>query len=375
MTFIINRKALLDELALLATVAEPKTTLPILAFIRFEFDGVRLVLTASNIDVSIVTEIQAQGEPWAGCLPSAQLYALVKLLVDEALTFTLKDERMEVKAGRARHKLPVLPASDFPAIERPEAEGIAIDAAIFSTMLAHVSFASMVPGDGIKQSNQKFTGVDLIVKDGILQLAATNITRFATVSHAIESPLAFEIIIPPQAIGPLSIIKDGPLSIDVSPNHAHFANGQRHIYTRLIDDKFPDWQSLFPKAYEHTAEVGTEHLGAAIRRAMLTQNERRNLIIVGLRWTWAGNELLIETKGGDKGKSDEVVEIACPSLNGASVALGMNGQQVLDALSLLGERVTCGFSADTFIVELKPQQPSLVNFIYYINTVTLKNWQ
>lgn len=373
--FTVDRKLLLAELALLQTVAEVKTTLPVLAFVKFEFDGARLVMTASNIDVSIVTEIQAQGEPWAGCLPSAQLYALVKLLVDETVAFALKDDRMEVKAGRARHKLPTLPASDFPAIERPETEGIAIDAATFSTMLAHVSFASLVPSDGIKQSNQKFTGVDLIVKDCMLQLAATNITRFATVSHAVDSPLAFEIIIPSQAIGPLTIIKDGPLSIDVSPNHAHFANGQRHIYTRLIDDKFPDWKAMFPATYEHTAEVATDELEAAVRRAMLTQNERRNMVIVGLRWTWTGDELLIETRGGDKGKSDEVVEITCASLNGSSVVLGMNGQQVLDALSLLGEQVTCGFSPDTFIIELKPREPSPVDFAYYINTVSLKNWQ
>lgn len=375
MSFTVNRKLLLNELALLQTVAEVKSTMPVLAYVKFEFDGERLVLTATNIDVSIVTEVEAQGEPWAGCLPSAQLYALVKLLTDETLSFTRKDDRMEIKAGRARHKLPVLPVADFPDIERHESEGVTIDATVFSSMLDHVSFASLVPSDGIKQSSQKYTGVDLIVSDGRLQLAATNITRFATVDHTVDSVLSFEIIIPPQAIGPLAVIKEGSLLIDVSPNHAHFANGPRHIYTRLIDDKFPDWKSMFPKSYEHVAEISSDDLGMAVRRAMLTQNERRNMIIVGLRWTWAGDELLIETRGGDKGKSDEVVGITCPSLNGSSIALGMNGQQVLDALPLLGERVTCGFADGTFIIELKPQQPSPINFTYYINTVGLKNWQ
>lgn len=374
MSFIVNRKVLLNELALLQTVAETKTTLPVLAYIKFEFDGERLVLTATNIDVSIITEIQAEGEAWSGCLPSAQLYALVKLLADETISFQRKDDRMEIKAGKAKHKLPVLPVTDFPAIERHESEGVAIDAATFSQMLDHVAFASLVPSDGIKASNQKYTGVDLSVKEGQLQLAATNITRFATVSHSIGSSLSFEVIIPNQAIGPLAVVKDGSLSIDVSPHHAHFANGPRHIYTRLIDDRFPDWKSLFPKSYEHTAEIASADLGAAIKRAMLTQGEGR-LIIVGLRWTWASDELLIETRGGDRGKSDEVVSIACPSLNGSSVALGMNGQQVLDALPLLGEKVMCTFSDGTFIVELKPQQPSPINFVYYINTVTLKHWQ
>lgn len=375
MTFTCNRKQLANELGLLSTIAERKTTLPVLEYTLFNLAGETLTLTASSIDTSVVTEIPAQGDEWAGCLPTAQLYSLVKLLSDETLTFTLREPRMQIKAGRAKHLLPVMPASEFPEIERHESQGFTIDASVFNSMLNHVSFAAMVPSDDVKQSNRKYTGVDLTVKDGQLQLATTNIMRFAAVSHPVECDTELEVIIPSQAIGPLAAMKEGQLSIDVTSHYAHFGNGPRHLYTRLIDDKFPDWKSLFPKSYEHTAEIATEDLSAAVKRAMLTQNERRNLVIVGLRWTWAKDELLIETKGGDQGKSDELVAITCPSLNGSSLQLGMNGQQVLDALPLLGDKASCAFSDGTFIVELKPLQPSPVNFVYYINTVTLKHWQ
>lgn len=379
MTFIVTRKPLLAELTLLQSVLESKNVMPICAYVLFGYHTNLLTLTATNLDVSITTELEAEGDSWGGCLPSAQLYNLVKLLdakTAETITFTPKDGLIQVRADKARHKLPLMKAEDFPEIDRAEIKGIVIDAATFNEMLSSVSFAALVPSDGLNQSQQRYTGVSLLADNGQLSLTATNIARMATTSCAVETPIAMDVIIPRQAISALLGMREGDLTIGITSDGAlQFSNGQRQMYVRrLVDDKFVEWRSMFPKSYEHTAELVVNDLGAAIKRAMLTQNERRNMVIDGLRWTWANGELLIETRGGDKGKSDETVEIACPSLNGASIALGMNGQQVIDALGLLGEKVTCRFSDGTSIVELTPQQ-SAVNFVYYINTVSLKNWQ
>jgi DNA polymerase-3 subunit beta len=372
----IPRKSLLAELHLLQSVLEVKLTMPVLAYVRFELVATTLTLTATSLDVSITTQIEAVGEPWSGCLPLAQLYALVKLLYDETITVTPKDGIVEIKAGRARHKLPTMSVSEFPEISQANESGVTLPAATFNSMLSSIAFAVLTPSDGLSQSQHRFTGISMIVRDNQLLLTATNIMRLATTSCAVESDASFDVIIPRQAIGGLMKVDGGEVSIGVTDSFLHFTNGLRRMHVRrLIDDKFPDWRSMFPKSYEHTAELATGELSAAIKRAMLTQNERRNMVIDGLRWTWAGGELLIETRGGDLGKSDEVVAVTCASLNGSSVALGMNGQQVIDALSLLGERVVCGFSAGTFVVKMKPQQPSPVNFTYYINTVSLKNWQ
>lgn len=381
MTFSINRKSLLSELSLLQSVLDSKITLPVLAYVKFDLTGSMLALTASNLDVSITTQIEAEGDAWSGCLPLAQLHALVKLLdakTAETITFIPQDGPVLIKADKSKHKLPQMSVSEFPEVAQVTASDVSIPAATFNSMLSSIAFAVLAPSDGLGPSQQRFTGISMIAKGCELSLTATNITRLATASCAVESETDFDVIIPRQAIDALTKISEGEVSIGVTNSFLHFTNSSRRIYVRrLIDDKFPDWRSLFPKSYEHAAEIHTTQLGAAIKRAMLTQNERRNMVIDGLRWTWASGELLIETRGGDFGKSDEIVVITCPSLNGSSVQLGMNGQEVIDALSFLGERTTCQFSQGegSFVVELKPQQPSPINFTYYINTVSLKNWQ
>jgi DNA polymerase-3 subunit beta len=373
MTFTVNRAALEAELAVLQAVAEKKTTMPALEYVMLGLVDNVLTLTASSIDVSLITEIEAQGEAWSGCVPCKQLYQLVKLLTGETVTFDVGDNGVIIKAGRARHKLPLMKASEFPEIEQAEAEYVTLPAATFSEMLASVRFATLAPSDGIGPSQYRFTGVNLIVGGERLSLTATNITRLATVSRAVESSLELDVILPADSLSALATVKDGTVSVGLIGNLICFVNERRHFYIRrLHDDKFPDWQAMFPASYQHEAKISSAELGAAIKRAMVTQNEGR-LVTLGLRWTWANDELLIETKGGDRGKSDELVAIECSSLNGSSVVLGMNGQQVVEALGLMGERVTCRFNPETFVVELTPPQ-SAINFTYYINTVSLRHW-
>lgn len=372
MTFSINRKALEAELSLLDTVAGARNAvLPILHYVKLRLADGLLTLTASNIDVSLVTQVEASGDEWEGCLHCAQLYNLVKLLDAETVTIDTGNDAAVLRVGRSRHKLPLGQLGEFPPIEPIEANQFTVPASLFNQMLSSVSFAVMTVADGLKPSQYRFTGVSMIVKDGVLRLTGTNIARLATVSAKVDASVAIDTVIPPQAVDTFLSMKDGNVSLSVTDSFIHARNGVRQLSARrLDDDKFPDWQSMFPAKYEHETRVAAGELGTAIKRTMLTQNEGR-MVIIGQRWTWTDGELLIETRGGDKGKSDEVVAVA--GLNGQSVTLGMNGRQILDVLSRLGETVTMRFNPDTFVVELVPQE-SEIDFRYYINTVSLRHW-
>lgn len=376
MTFTIPRKALAEELAALQSVAERKTTMPILEYVMLGLVGDTLTLTASSIDISLITEIKAEGEAWGGCVPCKQLYQLVKLFSGETVSFKPKDNEISVRSERAKHRLPLAKASEFPEIEQADSERVGVPAETFAEMLNSVAFAVLQASDSLSNSQQRFTGVNLIVRDGRLSLTGTNITRLANASCAVESPLAIDVIIPGDALPALRMLTTGTVEIGLTGTLIYFVNGQRRLYVRrLHDDKFPDWRAMFPQTFDHTAIIATEELSTAIRRAMLTQSvSEKRLVTLGLRWTWTNGELLIETKGNDRGKSDELLTIESPTLNGTSVAIGIDGQPVLDALPRMGERVTMKFSPASNTVQLLPDK-SDVGFIYYVGTVTLRHWE
>lgn len=342
MTFICNRKALLDELALLSTVAEPKTTLPILAFIRFEFDGARLVLTVSNIDVSIVTEVEAQGEEWSGCLPSAQLYALVKLLVDETLTFTLKDERMEVRAGRARHKLPIMSATDFPMIEGLQGEGFNLSLPLLSKMISATAFSALPLVDHLKPSDMKFTGLSIRAVGGTLEVGASQKVVTGIAETAVDVP-DFALLLPQKAIVALQRLDGETVTIRHSTNLAEFTARPRRLVARQLMGVFPQWRQFVPE-YPWAVTLSSAELQAAIRRATVTMGTDNAVGYEPMKATFDKESVLIETRGGDKGKSDEMVATQS-NLNGDALSIGFINGQVLSVLGQCEAGLVCHLAA------------------------------
>lgn len=343
MTFIVNRKALLTELQLLQTVAEVKSTMPVLAFVKFEFDGSRLVLTASNIDVSIITEIkEVEGEPWGGCLPSAQLCALVKLLTDETVSFQRKDDRMEVKAGRARHKLPVLPATEFPAITGLANDGFTLSLPLLVGMIDATAFSALPLVEHLKPSDMKFTGVSLRASGGQLEVAASQkvVTGVAETSADVPD---FAVLVPQQTAKAIKQLDGETVTIKHSENLAEFIAGPRTIIARQLMGQFPQWRQFIPE-FPWAVTVTTGELEAAIKRATVTMGTDNAVGYEPMKATFSQESVLIETRGGDKGKSEELLGVQS-NMNGDALSIGFINGQVLSVLGQCAESVTCYLAA------------------------------
>lgn len=340
--FQINRKALLNELTLLQTVAETKTTMPVLAYIKLEFDGERLVLTATNIDVSIVTEIQAEGEPWAGCLPSAQLYALVKLLTDETISFQRKDDRMEIRAGKAKHKLPVVEVAEFPAVEGVSSDGFSLSLPLLTKMIEATAFSALPLVDHLKPSDMKFTGVSMRVKDGKLEIAASQKVVTGVAETNTDAP-DFTVLIPQQAATAVRKLDGEIVTVKHSENLAQFTAGPRSIIARQLMGKFPQWRQFIPE-FPWTVAMDSRELKSAIQRATVTMGTDNAVGYEPMKATFERESVLIETRGGDKGKSDEVVGTQS-NMNGDALSIGFINGQVLSVLGQCAESVTCHLAA------------------------------
>lgn len=370
MMFTVNRKTLMNELALLSTVAETKTTIPVLSFVLFGLVGNVLALTATNIDVSITTEIEAEGEAWGGCLPSAQLYALVKLLSEDTLTFQLKDERMEVKAGRARHKLPAMSAEQFPQIESLESEGFTLNLVLLNQMVRATAFSALPPVDHLKPADIKYTGLSLRSQDGKLEAMASCKGVTAIAETATDAP-PFAVILPRQAASALQRLEGETVTVRHSENLVQFVSGPRTITARQLMGQFPKWRQFVPE-FPWGVSVSVGEWRDAIRRAAVTMGVDNAVGYEPMRATFSRESLLIETRGGDKGKSEELVE-AQSNLNGDSLPIGFINGQVLDVLSKCGESVICHLAAGDKPLMFRPSVEGM-ELVYIVMPVSLKSW-
>lgn len=342
MTFTINRKALLDELALLQSVAEAKTTMPVLAYVRFVLSEDVLTLTATNIDVSVVTQVQAEGEAWQGCAPSAALYSLVKLLTDDDLRFTQKENRVEVRAGRAKHLLPLLPVSDFPLVEGLSNDGFLISLPLLTKMIDATAFSALPFVEHLKPSDIKFTGVSLRAVSGKLEVAASQKVVTGVAEVAADVP-DFTILIPQQAATALRRLDGDTITIKHTEGSVEFTAGPRTIIARQLMGQFPQWRQFIPE-FPWAVTANTNELQSAIKRATITMGTDNAVGFEPMKATFNRESVMIETRGGDKGKSEELLDVQS-NMNGDALSIGFINGQVLSVLGQCGERVTCHLAA------------------------------
>ena len=118
MKIAIDRMNLLRPLSHINSVVERRNTIPILSNVVLHAASEKLSLTATDMDMDIVTttpcSISSEG---ATTIPAHLLFEIVKKLPEGAeVQIQVADGHAQVSAGRSSFNLPTLPVEDFPAI-------------------------------------------------------------------------------------------------------------------------------------------------------------------------------------------------------------------------------------------------------------------
>lgn len=337
MTFTLNRSQLTKELALLQIAMERKQLIPTLATVMMGVVGNEATLTTTDLHVTVTTSIPASGDGWGGCLPCRQLYELVKLFETETVDFTVKGNRMEVRAGAAKHLLPITPIAEYPEIERASGEPFTLPLPQLIAAISATSFAMLEPRDEASAKDVVFTGLSLVAADGVLTVAASR--KSVTAASELPCEASFALSLPRGAVAAIERLEGESVAIRVDDSHAEFTAGNRTVIARLLLGTFPNWR-LFVPEYPYSATVNTEALTAALKRAQVTMDRTNPVGFESMKATMTAEQLLIETRGGDSGQSLEPVAITS-NLNGEPFTVGFFAHQVLNVLAKCGESVTC----------------------------------
>ncbi len=183
MKLTIERAALLKALGHVQSVVERRNTIPILSNVLLATRGGALAFSATDLDMEITDEADAQIEsPGQITAPAHTLYEIVRKLPEGAevsLALAGDDPRLQVQAGRYRVQLPVLPAGDFPVMSSDGLSGpISVAAADLIRLIDKTRFAIST-----EETRYYLTGIYLhtLVDDGrpTLRAVATDGHRLA----------------------------------------------------------------------------------------------------------------------------------------------------------------------------------------------------
>lgn len=349
--FRINRKELTKELALLVPIAGAKSVIPALSTVRLSVQAGKVALLVSSADVALLTEVPVEGENWQGCIPARQLYDLTRFSSCEEVVFTPQGNCVQIGLGRSRHRLPAIAFSAFPAVQEPviSKDLVTVKGDDFKPAIERV-LPCVSRGDS---SAFNLKGVKLEAKDGELKLVGTNTHRLGVATIPAEGQI--DILIPNAAADLLSRLEAESISLWHSENQAAIQFGHRMLIARLPVGEFPNWRIFMPKDLPIKATVDTREWIGALKRADVTRDITFQIgvgrVLLGVVFVFGKDELVIDTKHSDQGRSEEPVPIRS-NMNGNLIYMGINPDYVMDFLKLAGAKTDVEFKDGKNVLKL-----------------------
>ncbi len=324
----LEKTHVLQELSVLQGVVERRTTIPILSKVLAEAADGRLKMTATDLDMTIMTSCPAvvEGEGRMA-LESRVFQDLVRNLPEESFTMRQKGDTVHISSGRFRSHMPVADAAEYPTVPAPpEAGSYALPLDLFQLMVQRVAFA-------ITKDDPKFQLNGALVKllPGEIEIAATDGHRLAVVrSKAPEMDVPFEQqLFPRKLLDELSRFTDETVVLAAAENHLGFKIGDRNVVSRVVELRFPQYERVIVRDNPNRVRIGRNELLASLRRVSLMAHEKAR----GVRFKLdAGGELTLVSIGYDRGGAEETLMVA---YQGESLDIALNAAYMMDVLKVL----------------------------------------
>ncbi|MCA0977698.1 DNA polymerase III subunit beta [Qipengyuania flava] len=289
----IERATLLRCLSHVQSVVERRNTIPILSNVLIEAEGNGLRVMATDLDLQVVEHIEAASVESDGAITvSAHLLFDIARKLPEGSQVSLEtaENRMDVKAGRSRFKLPTLPRDDFPVIvEGDLPTSFSLPAKTLAEMIDRTRFAIST-----EETRYYLNGIFLHVSDEdqpVLKAAATDGHRLArfTLARPEGAEGMPDVIVPRKAVAELRKLldekMDGDVKIDLSASKIRFTLGGEGgvvLTSKLIDGTFPDYSRVIPTGNDKLLKIDPKSFFAGVDRVATIATEKTRAVKMGL---------------------------------------------------------------------------------------------
>ncbi|MEC7305975.1 MAG: DNA polymerase III subunit beta [Pseudomonadota bacterium] len=330
MKLTIDRISLLRPLGQVQSVVERRNTIPILANVVLQAADGALLMTATDMDMDIATQVEcAVGTAGTTTVSAHLLYDIVRKLPDGAeVEIAVADGHAMISAGRSNFRLPTLPVEDFPTIsvgDMPDA--FAVTAADMRDMIDATRFAIST-----EETRYYLNGIYIHKSEqGDLCAVATDGHRLALTRQGLPAGASSmpSVIVPRKAVTELRKLLDdfdGEIGMSLSDTRAEFSFGTVRLKTKLIDGTFPDYTRVIPRGNDRIMQVDAASFSAAVDRVSTISSEKSRSVKMRLQ----PGSLSLSASSTDASSADEALEV---SYDGPEMEIGFNARYLLDIAS------------------------------------------
>lgn len=353
MKFSVASSDLNKALSAVIGAVPNKATLPILETILFQNEGGKLRLTATDLEISIVETLEVDSEEdGAVAIPARRLLETLRQLPNIPVFFDV-DERKNVqfRTDKGNYKLVGEDPDEFPDVPSLDS-GVNIPTTAESMRNAIQRTLFAVSSDDLRPA---MMGVYFEVGTEESRFVATDghrLVRYINKNIIASEPVNF--IVPDKALGLIQKSLNGDdCTLTVSPDHARFESGSTVLITRLINEQYPNYDSVIPKDNDKELSINKEQMLSTVKRVSIFSSTTTRQIRLQLE----ADKLTIRAE--DLDMSSEAKETISCEYGNDEMEIGFNAKYLADVLSHIeAEDVNFEFSTPNRAGIVKPSEQS-----------------
>lgn len=332
MKFKIIRSNFLEGLKSVQNIVAGKGSLPILQNVLLEAKGKELKMTTTDLDISITTRSECEvQELGVSTLPVKLLFTAISKVSEGEVEIEINaKECASISAGNAKFKLVGMPESEFPKLPKDEeAYSYVIPQTTLREMLRKVAYAASQD-----DTRRTLKGVLMSFNDSKLTMVATDGRRLALVENELEFPKNEEkdIVLPSKAVAELqrSLAGEGDVYVTIQKSQVCFKLGAVMIYSKLMDDAYPNYRQVIPTdTAEHITVDRQLLLDALDRASVMTMDEAHSTKLI-----FENGKLIVTSAVSEIGEAKDEVPI---KYAGEKIEIMFNPSYVMDPLKAIDD--------------------------------------
>ena len=332
MRFTLSSSALSGKLTALSRVINSKNALPILGDFVFDINGQELILTASDGENTMRTSLILTDSDGNGrfAIGNHDMLEAVKGFSEQPITFDVDQEKNIVKISyqNGLFSLPIENADEFP-MAQPISDNAYMITIPNMTLAENVNRSIFATAQD--ELRPVMNGIYFDLTPDCLAVVASDghkLVRNKVYTIKSEQPAAFILPKKPANLLKNMLGKDGDdVYIRFDDRNAEMTFGDDSIQCRLIEGRYPNYNSVIPQSNPNELRVDRLGLLAALRRVQPFANESSNLI----RFHVEGNVLQLDAEDYDFSKT-ATERMSC-EYNGKAMSIGFKGSSFIEILS------------------------------------------
>ena len=332
MNFIVSSSYLLKNLNAISGVITSNPVVPILENVLFEIEGGNLLITASDLQTSVMVELQVESkEDGSVAIPAKILIETLKNLPEQPVTFSIDDQNynIEINSDNGRYKLAGENSADFPKVPSiSDGYSSEINSDVLNSAISNTIFSTST--DELRPA---MTGV-------FFKLASAGCTFVSTDGHRLVKYIRTDIkgdevdhdmILPRKSLNLLKSIlpsdSSSEIKLEFNASNAYFSFENIKMVCRLIDERYPDYDNVIPSDNSNNVTISKPEILGSLKRISIYANKTTNQV----RFKISGSEILISAE--DLDFSNEANQRISCDHDGDDIEIGFNAKFLIEMLS------------------------------------------